>query len=121
MMKNIFAPSRPYSTISSNTELMKTTSPAYSAVSKSWNTKADAVTITASVSRKREPVFRWGKRSRRSLMMMSVPPVVAPALNTSPRDTAIRDPPTTAASSGSAVTAPTDASRLVKKEVAAVQ
>lgn len=49
------------------------------------------------------------------------PPVVAPALNTSPRATAISVAPTRAASSGSAVTAPTGVRRLVKKDVTAVQ
>ena len=47
--------------------------------------------------------------------------VRAPGGGPRPEHQAIREPPTTAASRGSAVTAPTDASRLVKKEVAAVQ
>lgn len=77
--------------------------------------------MKASVTRKRNPVFRWGSRRRKSFIMISVPPEVAPALNTRPSPRAIREPPATAARKGSAVTAPRGARRFVIREVTSVQ
>ena len=98
-----------------------TTIPAYSALSIFWKTNAEAITMTASVRKNSAPVLRNGNFIRSSLIMISVPPVVEPALNTHPMDTAIRALPHREARSGSTVTAPTGVSRFVNKEVIAVQ
>ena len=102
-------------------ELTITTSPAYSAVSMSLSTTAEAVTMVASVTRNSTPVFRWGILIRSSLIMISVPPEVAPALKISPRLRAISAPPARAARRGSLVTAPRGVRRLVKREPRKVQ
>ena len=79
------------------------------------------MTITTSVRKNNAPVLRYGNFSRSSLIIISVPPVVDPALNTQPMDTAIRALPVREASKGSVVTAPTGVSRFVNREVIAVQ
>lgn len=53
-------------------------------------------------------------------MIISIPPVVAPVLNTRPSATAISAPPATDARNRSSVTAPTLFSRFVKADMAKV-
>ena len=65
--------------------------------------------------------MRYGNFNRSNLIIISVPPVVDPALNTQPIDTAIRALPAREASNGSVVTAPTGVSRFVNSDVIAVQ
>ena len=79
------------------------------------------MTITTSVRKNNAPVLRYGNFNRSSLIIMSVPPVVDPALNTHPMDTAIRALPAREASNGSVVTAPTGVNKFVNNEVIAVQ
>ena len=86
---------------------------AYIMVSKSPNTKREADTIRISVRKNSLPVLRCLYLSRRNLTIISVPPVVAPALKTIPSPMAMRIPPARAASSGCEVSAPNRAKKLV--------
>ena len=73
--------------------------------------------MVASVSIKSAPVRKCGNRFRNNLIMISVPPVVAPHLNTHPKETATKEPPAMAANKVSCVAAPRGANIFVKNEV----